>query len=135
MNNMKAVFAGILMMVVTANAIHVCNSGWNIYAPSCNTASFSIAGCDGIFVNELVRQGFPRNKCTFVSVLARNAVCITPSSLVTFGSCRVDGSYGFDANVVVRCPTGFQRWGIATTGKMKNGKIKMTSFYFQPYTW
>jgi hypothetical protein len=119
----------LMTMLSAASAVHVCNSGWNAYVPSAKPREFAVMGCDMVY-NELIKQAFPKDKCTLVSVASKDAVCLTTKA-TDRGTCRSDGKYGFDAQVIVKCLTGTHRWVTATVGNMKEGKIALTNFYYQ----
>ena len=127
---LSVIFALVTMLSAT-KAMHGCNSGWNAYVPSHSSDTFGIEGCDMVFDQELIKQAFPKNKCTFFSVASKNAVCMTTSA-TSRGTCRSDGKYGFDAQIIVKCAMGYKRWATASMATMKDGKIALDKFYFQP---
>jgi hypothetical protein len=132
----SVVFMAMMAMLATAvSATHVCNSGWSAYVPSCGDHSFAIEGCDAVY-DELIKQSFPNNNCTFLTVLEKEAVCMTTKGTMEYAAtCRNDGIYGFDAVVVVKCRSGVERWKTATTGVMTNGTIVFEDMAHDPMHW
>jgi hypothetical protein len=86
-------------------------------------------GCDDVF-DELIKQAFPKDGCTFVSDASRGAVCLITEA-TDRGTCRSDGKYGFEAQIIVKCPGDKtpERWFTGSVGQMKNGKITLSEFY------
>ena len=116
-----------LMMMMAASMVngHVCNSGWSAYVPSYTSHSFAVAGCDAVY-DELIKQAFPVDNCSFLTVLEKDAVCMTTKDDLEHSATSMSpGVYGFDAMVVVKCPSGIERWSTAVMGTMKKGMITL----------
>jgi len=124
---MRTMFMMMMLLGVSALSVngHVCNSGWSAYVPSYTSHSFAVAGCDAVY-DELIKQAFPASNCSFLTVLEKDAVCMTTKDdLEHSATCRSPGVYGFDAMVVVKCPSGIERWSTAVMGTMKKGVITL----------
>lgn len=131
---MPNMFMMMMMMLVCVNG-HVCDSGWSAYVPSSSSHAFAVVGCDAVY-DELIKKAFPKDNCSFLSVLEKESVCLTTKDdLQHAGTCRSPGLYGFDATVVVKCPSGVQRWKTAVIGAMKNGMISFKSMEHFPMSW
>jgi hypothetical protein len=126
-------FFALLTMLSAASALVICDSGWNVYAPSSKPHEFAVMGCDMVY-DELIKQAFhtKTNDCDLVSIVTKGAVCLTTQA-TDRGTCRSDGKYGFESQIIAKCPgdKAPERWITGTIGQMKNGKITLTNFYSQ----
>ena len=121
---MRTMFMMMMMLLAGIANGHVCNSGWSAYVPSSGHA-FAVMGCDAVY-DELIKQAFPAGNCSFLSVLEKESVCMTTKDdMEHAATCRSPGVYGFDAMVVVKCPSGVERWKTAVMGTMKKGMITL----------
>ena len=122
---MRTMFMMMMMLLAGIANGHVCNSGWSAYVPSSSSHAFAVMGCDAVY-DELIKQAFPAGNCSFLSVLEKESVCMTTKDdMEHAATCRSPGVYGFDAMVVVKCPSGVERWKTAVMGTMKKGMITL----------